>query len=466
MPQDDLETRSVSRVARGGLAAFIIYGAGVGLAYCSQLLIARLVGVDAYGLYAYVMAWVTVLAYFSALGFDVALLRFLPAYEAACAWPLFRGVIRYAERRAMAVSAAIILAGAYVVLAREVSTQLRDTFLIGLLLVPVLALLWIRSSIVRACGGVLWAVAPNRVMRDGVLVGLVALASAGLGWTLDAAAVISATLVGAIIALLFATLGMRKLRPRIIDGVEPAYEAESWRRAALPLVILTAAEALLNRSGVIVLGWFGDTKAAGIYSLAFNIAFVVGLPRVAINTLFAPTISGFHARNEHAMLQRLITRAASWTLAASGFIGIVLFVFAEQFFGWFGADYAAGVPALRILLVGQVLVAAGGSQLHVMTMTGHERSAAVLLVSSTIVNLAASGALVALIGLNGAAIGTAATLILWNLAMATFLSRRLGLKAGVLAFLQLGLKRTERQAAEAPPSVRRALGRLRQSFRV
>src|SRR5499427_5428532 len=88
----------ISRVVRGSFAAFIIYGAGIGLTYCSQLVIARFVGVDAYGLYAYVFAWMTVLAYFSALGFDVALLRFVPAYEAVQDWCRLKGVIRYSQR--------------------------------------------------------------------------------------------------------------------------------------------------------------------------------------------------------------------------------------------------------------------------------------------------------------------------------------------------------------------------------
>ncbi len=466
MPRDDLESQSVNRIARGGFAAFVIYSAGVGLAYCSQLVIARFLAVDAYGVYAYAMAWVTVLAYFSALGFDIALLRFLPTYEAERAWPLFRGVIQYAERRALAVSMLIILAGVSMVLVRDVSTQLRDTFLVGLFLVPVLALLWIRSSVVRAFGGVLWAVAPNRVVREGILIGLISLASAGLGWSLDASRVMMATLAGAVVGLLLATLGMRKLRPHVIDSAAPVYDAKVWRRTALPLVIMAAIEALLNRTGVILLGWFGDTNAAGIYSLAFNIAFVVALPLVAINTLFAPTISGLFARNEQVTLQKLITKAASWTLAASSFIGVVLFVLAEELFAWFGPGYEAGVPALRILLIGQVIIAAGGSQLHVMMMTGHERSAAVLLVSSTIGNLVASAGLIGVFGMNGAAIGTAATLIIWNLAMALFLWRRLGLMAGVLAFFQVGLARTGRLLAEAPPPLRRALGRLRHSFRV
>ena len=86
--------------------------------------------------------------------------------------------------------------------------------------------------------------------------------------------------------------------------------------------------------------------------------------------------------------------SASWTLAASSFIGVVLFVLAEELFAWFGPGYEGGVPALRILLVGQMIAAAGGSQLHVMMMTGHERSAAVLLVACTIGNLVASAGLI------------------------------------------------------------------------
>ena len=43
--------------------------------------------------YAYVSAWVTLLGYFSTLGFHVSLLRFVPAYQAREEWALARGVI-------------------------------------------------------------------------------------------------------------------------------------------------------------------------------------------------------------------------------------------------------------------------------------------------------------------------------------------------------------------------------------
>ena len=50
------------RIARGGVAACVSHGGGAGLTYGAQLLIARTVGADGFGIYAYVFAWMTVLA--------------------------------------------------------------------------------------------------------------------------------------------------------------------------------------------------------------------------------------------------------------------------------------------------------------------------------------------------------------------------------------------------------------------
>ena len=431
----------VSRVARGGVTAFFVYGAGFGLTYCSQLVIARVVGVDTYGVYAYVFAWMVVLAYFSTLGFDVGLLRFVPAYEAERAWPLLQGVIQYAQRRAAFVGFSVIFIGICAVNAWTSSPELRSTFLAGFALVPILALVRIRCSAVRAFGGVVSALVPDRVVREGTLIGLLAVASLGMGWTLNAPFVMVATLISSTLGLVCAGLAMRRRRPRTIHDILPAYDAAAWRRAAIPLLILGATEALMNRTGVILLGWIADTKDAGIYSLAFNIALVVTLPRIAVNTLFAPVISDLYARSDKETMQVLITRTASWTFSAGLFIAAALFLLAEPLLAWFGAGYEAGVPALRVLLISQAMAASAGSQLYVMTMTGHERSAAVLLVSCAMVNAAASAVLIGAFGLAGAAIGTAVSLVVWNVAMALFLWRRLNLLPGVLAIFRVPLQK-------------------------
>jgi O-antigen/teichoic acid export membrane protein len=374
------------------------------------------------------------LAYLSALGFDVALLRFIPAYEAERAWALLRGVSQYAERRALLIGVCAILIGVTFAItgATALSPELRDTFLVGFMLVPVWALLWIRCATVRAFGGVASAVFPDRVMRDGLLLGLIAFWSFGLKWTIDAPLVMATTLISSVAGLVVASLAKSRFYPSAAK-VAPTYEAATWRRVALPLVVIGATEALTNRTGVLLLGWMGDTRAAGIYGLVFNIAFVAALPRTAINTLFAPTISGLFVQRNEAMLKEIIAKAASWTLCAAAGIAIALSAIADPLLRWFGEGYELGVPALRILLLGQAVAACAGSQLYVLMMTGHERSAAKLLVSSAIANSVLSLALISLMGVTGAAIAGTLTLIGLNVLIALFVYRYLGILPGIFA---------------------------------
>ncbi|WP_426413142.1 polysaccharide biosynthesis C-terminal domain-containing protein [Bradyrhizobium ganzhouense] len=440
----------IRRVVIGGAAAFSIYVASAGVTACAQLLIARIVGAHTYGMYAYVIAWITILAYFCALGFDIALLRFVSAYQTMGASDLARGVIQYAERRSLGVSLLVAFIGAGIIdiWPRPFSTKLTNTFMVGFLLIPILSLLWIRCSIVRAFGGVVPALIPDRVVRDGLLVIIVVMAGF-FGSRIEAKGIMMATVAGAVVGLLLASQAVRRLCPDAIRAAEPRYAPASWRQTAVPFMIIAGAEALLNRAGVVLLGWFGETREAGIYSLVFNIAFLVALPRTAINTLFAPTISSLFTKNDRATLQALVTKAALWTLCTSVGIALGLAIVAEPLLSWFGEGFVAGAPALRILLLGQVFAAAFGSLLLIMTMTEHERGAAVLLMLSAAINILASVAFISWLGLTGAAIASSAALIIWHIAMAVFIFRHLRLLPGLLGLFVPGRK----EKATARPDV-------------
>lgn len=434
----DRSREMLRRVARGGVTAFFAYGVGIALTYGAQLVIARTVGAETYGVYAYAFAWVVILSYVTASGFDVALLRFIPTYQSRDQADLLKGVVRAAQVLALGIGSLVILAGSFVVLASSMSEALRNSFLIGFVIVPIMALVRIRCAIVRALGAVVSALAPDRVVRDGLLIAIL-LISAFVSWgRLDAPFVMAATLAGAVVSLAVTVPTVGRRLSSLVDGVAPKYEISVWARSALPLVLIGGAEALMNRTGILALGWFGETRAAGIYGLAFNISLVVTLPRIALNTLFAPEISSLYARNEKESLQLLISRSTSWTLASSIAVAIVLYVFARPLFSWFGPGYEDGVSALRVLLIGQVIAASAGSQLYVMTMTGHEWSAARLLIACALVNGIVSIALVAPFNLVGVAASSAVFLVVWNIAMALFLWRRLNIAPGILSRWRAG----------------------------
>lgn len=433
MSEGILGKASKRHLAYGSAAASVIFFSSAGLAFLTQLLIARILGPESFGIYAYVLAWMSVLAYCAALGFQVALLRFVSVYESKNAWSLLRGVIQYSERRAGIVGALVIVIGITGVLIRgnTIAPELSNTFVVGFLLVPAWAFLWMRAATIRAFGGVVTALVPERIMRDGLLLAFVLFASLSLKWTLDASTVMTVTLASTVLALCMAHLAMRRLRPNMIDTVVAEYDVKAWRKAALPLLVVGAMDALFNRTGVLMLGWVGETKSAGIYGLAFSIAFLSVMPRTAVETLFAPAIARLYAARQFAELQTLVVRAASWSMCAAASIAIVLAVMAEYLLAWFGPEYVEGANALRILLVGQVISASAGSQIPVLAMTGHERNSAVILALSAAANIIISFMMITQFGLLGAAWATMISIVLWNGAMAVFIRRRLDLWPGV-----------------------------------
>lgn len=430
--QDDVLAR---RVARGSVAAFVVFVAGIGLTYCSQLIVARVIGADSYGVYAYVFAWMTVLAYVAALGLDTSLLRYVPMYQARGEWSFLRGIVRYAQRRVIAFGFAIGGIGTTFMAVRypELPSELAHTFLLGFLLVPIWALLWVRGSVVRGLGFVVTALAPDRVVRDGVLILLVGLV--GLWLQMNAPLAMVATLIGSAAGLAIAGAAMRRAQPAALGLVAPAYDGQTWRQSSFPLLLLSAAEAVVNRTGVVLLGWLGNTTDAGIYGVAFNIAALVALPRMALNALLAPVIADLFAQNKHAELQKLIVKTTPWAVCAAALIAVGISLLSESFLGLFGPQFKAGASMLRVLLLGQLAVALTGSQLLILTMTGHERGAAALFSAVAAANAFASLLAVVTVGPIGAAFATTAAQIGLNLLMALYIWQRLHLLPGVVALV-------------------------------
>jgi O-antigen/teichoic acid export membrane protein len=431
------------RIALSSVAALAVYVTGAGVTYCTQMLIARIIGANGYGIYAYAVTWMTVLANFSALGFDVSLLRFVPAYRAQQASRLMKGVILYAKRTVAAVGIGTGLLGAAAIAldGDHLSRELVDTFLIGFTVVPIWALLWISCSTVRAFGGVASALLPDRVLRDGLLLCLLLITARGSGWRFGASTIMGGTVICSAVALYVVSWARVTLQSKELAGVQPTYSGGLWLRCAAPLVVIVTVEAFMNRTGVVLLGWAGEVRDAGIYAVAFNVALLVKLPCTAVNILFAPTAAELFARGDRAGLQSVLVRIGIWTLLSAVFIAVPLWLVAHMVMALFGHDFADGVTVLRILLVAQVIAAAVGSLPRLMLMTGHERGAMVLLVLSATAGGLLGAVLIGRSGLTGAAVGTMLTLLVWSAAMTLFVWWRLRLLPGVLGICLLPLDR-------------------------
>jgi O-antigen/teichoic acid export membrane protein len=421
----------------GSISAFVTYCAAVGASYFAQLVIARAVGATSYGYYSYVLAWITILAYVAALGFDVSLLRLVASYKAGDAWALAKGVIRYAERRSAACGVVIGVLGivAIATFGDVRDTELKTTFIVGFMVVPILALLWIRAAAVRALGGVMAALIPDRLVRDGLLLVLVWFAARIWNARIDATLVMAGTLTSSLAGLALVSVMKRRWTPLSLDRAATASAAPMWRRTALPLVLIAVAESAMNRTGIVLLGWEGHTSEAGVFALIFNITSIVVLPRVALNTRFAPMVSELFTTGDRAALQLLTAKATGWSLFGGALIALPLWLSGEWMLSQFGAAFQVGLVPLRILLSTQLIAAGTGSQIFLMTMTGHERSAALIVTLSAIGNVLLAAMLINRCGIIGAAVASAITLLIMNVIMATMIRRRLGMAPGAVALV-------------------------------
>jgi O-antigen/teichoic acid export membrane protein len=427
--------RSVkTRLARGAASAFIVNILGTAVAFLSHLVLARALSAQGYGVYAYVMAWVTVLALLATLGFQTGLLRFASAYCAREEWQLLRGVIRYAMQRVSLAGLVIGIAtaGVVVVLGDRVAPELRRTFLVGCAIVPLLALLDVRGSLVRAFGGVVWALTPQMLVRHGVVlvvVGSCVLAS----FTIQPHSAMAVMLLATLLGLVLVSLALRWLRPPGWTTASVAYDVPGWRRASLAFLFMAMMRALLNRIDLLMLGMLTDTASVGVYAVATRVADVVSFALVAINVMFAPSIAALHARSDRVALQAMVTTTAWWAAISALLIGLPLFALAGNALALFGEAFTSGTLTLRILLVGQIVNAAAGSVGPILTMTGHERQAATVPGITALGQVALNAALIPSFGMEGAAVATTIALISWNTAMAVLVWKNLNIMPSLLA---------------------------------
>jgi O-antigen/teichoic acid export membrane protein len=189
---------------------------------------------------------------------------------------------------------------------------------------------------------------------------------------------------------------------------------------------------ILKHTDIIMLGAIRGPDEAGIYSAASRISDLVVFALMAINTILAPMISELYSTGKNKELQRIVTLAAWAIFAFTLMFSIILVVFGKFALSLFGAEFVVTYVPLLILLCGQIVNALAGSVGLIMTMTGHQNQAGAIVAVSAVINIILNALLIPLMGLAGAAISTAFTMVLWNLTMLVYVLRKLGINPTII----------------------------------
>ena len=249
-----------------------------------------------------------------------------------------------------------------------------------------------------------------------------------------------AVLAGAV-GLVAAVLLWRCVARPILQSGSPAPGSEGaiasgepaggWLRAAVPLAFLTTAAAVSAQADVVLVGMLLDAEAAGVYAIAVRVSLLVSFPLTVLLAALAPTYASLIAAGDRSRLQRIVTSVSRGVTAVSVIMALGFVLFGGQILGLFGPGFGVGASALGILVVGQAINAVLGPTSTLMRMGGFERRAAIDMAIGAAVKIVLVVALARTIGLEGAAIGSAAGLATWNILMAIHLRTRTGIRTTV-----------------------------------
>ena len=405
------------------------------LAFVAQAGLARAMSAHQYGLYAYVFAWVSLLSNLATLGFEQGLLKFASVFRERREFDALHASVSYAERCSTMTSAALVLliAAALWLFRARLSGDMTLTLALGLLVIPVTALMRVRSSVVRVLGRLTLSLIPGTVLRELILALAAVAMLTGVVSMADASVAMGFVLLASVLGLLGVSVGQRQSMPdqsrspagtRISAVREGA--ARVWLRPTLFLLLFTTTNLLLKRTDLLVIGWLLGPNQAGVYAVAMYVASLLALPVTAIGTAFAPVIATLHAEQRTAVLQEKASSAARWAIAAGLVPSLALLLFAPTLLRVIGNEYVAGSNVLRILSVGNLLMAAAGPVQLLMTMTGDERRAAIVHVLFAVTNFVVMLASVETFGLEGGALASVASVLSFKIALMVLVRRRIG----------------------------------------
>jgi len=403
----------------------------VGLVYANSVLIARLVGAAGYGEYIYTISWIQILLIPAALGFEGLINRELAVYVAKSKWGAAKGLLQSSNLLILgnavlvAVAAVVLLGG----LGALTHLEHQSTFWLGLLLLPILALSRLRQYALQALHKVLQGTFPDTILRP---LGLVIILG---GYALIVPDQLSATVVmGAEVLMTFAafclgTWFLTRSIPRAVKHAKREVHLLMWIRQALPMLLIGSMYVINQQTDSVMLGLLQNSEQVGIYAVVNRGSGLLGFIQIAFSTPLAAVFATLYAQGQRDALQSLVTRSCQASLGSSFIFALALWLGADLFLQIFGPEFLSGRSALLILTGAQLVNAATGAVAMLLIMTGFDGKAAWAVGSSALINIILNAWLIPEYGINGAAIATGTSLIIWNILMVYFSLKHLRVRS-------------------------------------
>ncbi|MGM4916749.1 flippase [Tardiphaga sp. 813_E8_N1_3] len=412
---------------------FLIRVISAGLAYFSQILLARWMGTSDYGIYVYVWTWVLLLGSMMDFGIAASAQKIIPEYRASGDHARLRGFLSGSRWMTGIVSVivSLLLAGLVKLISPWIDADTVVPLYLGCLTLPAFVVANTQDGIARSHDWMRLGLMPQFIIRQALIIGFTAGAFA-LGFKLGA----TIAMLASVAAVWVAMIGqMIVLNRRLAAHIEPgpkAYDYRGWLAVSLPILLVESFYLLLSYTDVLVLRQFVSSDEVGVYFAVVKTLALVSFIHYAMSATTAHRFTEYHAAGDKDRLAAYVTHAIKWTFWPSLGATLILLALGKPLLWLFGPQFTSGYDIMFIAAIGLVVRAAIGPVERLLNMLGHQHICAVAYASAFVMNLVLCLVLVPKFGGHGAAAATSIALTFETILLFWIVRQRLGLH--VLAF--------------------------------
>ena len=412
---------------------FIIRVFSAGLAYLSQILLARWMGGADYGIYVYVWTWVLLLGSMMDFGISSSAQKIIPEYRARGEHALLRGFLSGSRWMTFFVSSAVslLLAGIVKLLSPWIGAGEITPLYIGCLTLPAFVLNNTQDGIARSHDWMRLGLMPQFVIRQGLIIGFTA-GTLVLGFHLGATVAMLASAGAVWIAMIGQMIVLNRKLARHIEPGPKAHDFRGWLAISLPILLVESFYLLLSYTDVLVLQQFRSSEEVGVYFAVVKTLALVSFIHYAMSATTAHRFAEYHALGDQPRLEAYVTHAIKWTFWPSLAATVLLLALGKPLLWLFGSQFTAGYDIMFLAAIGLVVRSAIGPVERLLNMLGHQHICALAYALSFVMNVVLCLTLVPRFGGHGAAAATSISLVFETVLLFWIVRQRLSLH--VLAF--------------------------------
>ena len=207
-------------------------------------------------------------------------------------------------------------------------------------------------------------------------------------------------------------------------------------KISIPLMFAQSVQFIMAWTDKLMLGSMTTTVDVGVYHTAFKLSMFAAVALMSVNSIASPKFAEMFAKKDFLGLKKVVHQSTKMIFWSSFPLVIVFFMFPDFLLGLFGEEFKVGVTAFIFLSCGRLISSFSGSVGNILQMTGNQNIYAIILMIGAILNVVLNLILIPLYGINGAAIASMSSLIVWNLSMVLVVKQKFGFYTFYIPFIK------------------------------